>query len=137
MLEDYRRDLAEFHTACAREHYLFHSGQQDKLTIAAIYERYAHLFSRDSVTRLKRELANSDGQANAGPVSVRRLLAFAAEQSLEDAVKQLTEDISQYEARATVKLSDPDITFQGAAVAIPTEGDRASRRAIYASRLSV
>lgn len=137
MLDHYRRDFAEFHTACAREHYLFHSGQKNSLEIAVIYERYSHLFDRDSIARLERELANSNEHFDIESVSVRRLLAFAAEQFLEDAVKQLTEQISEFEALATVELNGREMTFQGSTVAITTERDRQSRRAIYARRLAI
>jgi hypothetical protein len=135
MLDSYRRDFAEFHTACAREHYLFHSGQKDNLNIASIYERYSHLFERGSIEQLKLDTTNSNGHSEA--VSLRRLLAFAAEQFLEDSVKQLTENISDYEARATVQLPNGELTFQGAAVAITTEGDRDIRREIYSGRIAV
>ena len=135
MLDSYRRDFAEFHTACAREHYFFHSGQKESLNIAAIYERYNHLFERGSIAQLKLEMANSNGHSEA--VSLGRLLTFAAEQFLEDSVKQLTENVSDYEARATVTLPDRELTFQGAAVAITSEGDRDTRRAIYAGRVAV
>ncbi len=137
MLDHYRHDFAEFHTACAREHYLFHSGQKNSLEIAAIYERYSHLFDRDSIAGLKRELANSNEHFDTEPVSIRRLLAFAAEQFLEDTVKQLTEEISEHEALATVESMGREMTFQGSTVAITTERDRESRRAIYARRLGV
>ena len=137
MLDSYRRDFAKFHTACAREHYLFHSGQKDSLTVAGIYDRYNHLFERDSIARLKRELADSAGDFGTDPVSIRRLLAFATEQFLEASVKTITEDISQYEALATVKVMDRDITFQGATVAITTEPGREARRGIYTRRLAV
>src|SRR5712692_1890279 len=137
MLDHYRRDFAEFHTACAREHYLFHSGQKSSLEIAVIYERYGHLFERDSIAGLNRELANSNEHFDTEPVPVRRLLAFAAEHFLEDAVKQLTEQISESEALATIDLNGREMTFQGSTVAIATERDRRSRRAIYARRLAV
>jgi hypothetical protein len=137
MLDHYRRDFAEFHTACAREHYLFHSGQKNSLEIAAIYERYGHLFDRDSIAGLERELANTNEHFDIETVSVRRLLAFASEQYLEDTVKQLTEQISEFEALATVDLNGREMTFQGSTVAIATERDRQSRRAIYAQRLAV
>jgi len=135
MLDSYRRDFTDFHTARAREHYLFHSGQKDNLNIASIYERYSHLFERESIEQLKLDTRNSNGHSEA--VSLRRLLAFAAEQFLEDSVKQLTENISDYEARATVTLPNRELTFQGAAVAITTEGDRDTRRFIYSRRIAV
>jgi hypothetical protein len=134
MLDDYRCDFEEFHTSNAREHYLFHSGQKNRLEIAPIYERYGHLFDRDSIERLERELGLSE-LAGLETVSINRLLAFAVEQFLESSVKELTEQISQFEATATVEFMGRDMTFQDSAVAIITEHDRDSRKAIYDRRL--
>lgn len=137
MLNQYRRDFAEFHTACAREHYLVHSGQKSRLEIADIYERHGHLFSRDSIDRLKGRLNDSLEYSGDLPVSLGRLLAFATEQFLEASVKQLTEQISEFESTATVEFMGREMTFQDSAVAITLEGNRDSRREIYSRRLAV
>jgi len=137
MLDQYRRDFAEFNIACAREHYLFLSGQKNTLAIAPIYERYGHLFDRDLLDWLKRELRESSSRFETESVSIRRLFTFAVEQFLENSVKQLTEQIGEYEAAATVEWLGHEMTFQDSTVAITTERDRESRRAIYDRRLGV
>jgi oligoendopeptidase F len=137
MLDQYRSDFAEFHVACALEHYLYHSGQKDCLEIAPIYERYNPLFDQDSINRLKRELEDTPKHFETDHVSIKRLLAFAIEQFVEDSVKRLTEEISQYEAAATVEWDGREITLQDSTVAITTEPDRRSRLAIYSRRLAV
>ncbi|HXF39521.1 MAG TPA: hypothetical protein VN687_07395, partial [Blastocatellia bacterium] len=131
MLDQYRCDFADFHSSCAREHYLFHSGQKNKLEIAPIYERYSHLFEQDTIEKLKSELDVSP------TVSIKRLLAAATEQFLENSVKQLTEAISDYEATAIVQSNGSEMTFQDATVCVTTEGDREKRRAVYRGRLGV
>lgn len=131
MLDQYRCDFADFHSSCAREHYLFHSGQKGKLEIAPIYERYGHLFEQNTIEKLKNEFDVS------ATVSAKRLLAAATEQFLENSVKQLTESISDYEATAIVRWDGREMTFQDATVRITTEGDRETRRAIYRDRLAV
>jgi len=136
MLDDYRRDFENFHTSNAREHYLFHSGQKNCLEIAPIYERYGHLFDRESIDLLTRELGSSE-RSGTEAVSINRLLAFAVEQFLESSVKELTEQISQFEATATVEFMGRDMTFQDSAVIIITEHDRESRKAIYGRRLAL
>lgn len=135
MLDQYRNDFAEFHKTCAREHYLFHSGQKSHLEIAPIYERYAHLFERSSIDRLKLELEQSAPEIEVAPVSIRRLLSVAVEQYLEDSVKRLTEEISEYEASATLEWDGREMTFQDSTVAISTERKRETRRGVYAKRL--
>ncbi|MEK6321501.1 MAG: hypothetical protein AABN33_07445 [Acidobacteriota bacterium] len=137
MLDQYRRDFAEFNVACAREHYLFQSGQKNTLEIAPIYECYSHLFDRSLVDGLKRELTDSSADSETENVSIRRFFAFAVEQFLEDSVKRLTEEIGQFEAAATVEWMGGELTFQDSTLAITTEAGRESRRAIYSRRLAV
>jgi len=134
MLDQYRRDFAEFNVACAREHYLFQSGQKNTLEIAPIYERYSHLFDRDLVDGLKRELFGASADFETEGVSKRRLLAFAVEQFLEDSVKRLTEEIGEYEAAATVEWMGREMTFQDCTVAITTERNRALSRVLELRR---
>jgi len=137
MLDQYRIDFAEFNVASAREYYLFLSGQKSTLEIAPIYERYGHLFERDLLDSLKNELCNSSARLETERVSIQRLFTFAAEQFLENSVKQLTEQIGEYEASAIVEWGGRQMTFQDSTVAITTEGDREARRGIYAARLDV
>src|SRR5437867_12661398 len=103
MLDQYRRDFAEFNVACAREHYLFQSGQKNTLEIAPIYERYSHLFDRDLLDGLKRELLESSANFETQRESKTRLFAFAVEQFLKNSDKRQTEEIGDYEAAATVE----------------------------------
>lgn len=137
MLDQYRRNFAEFNIACALEHYVFQSGQKNALEIAPIYERYSQLFDRSLVDLFKRELAAASADFETENASVSRFFAFAVEQYLEDSVKRLTEEIGQFEAAATVEWTDGEMTFQDATVAITTECDRQSRQTIYSRRLAV
>lgn len=137
MMDQYRRDFSEFNIACAREHYLFLSGQKNALEIAPIYERFGHLFDRDQIDKLKLKLSEASFNSEIESVSIRRLFAFAVEQYLENSVKRLTEQIGEYEAAATVECLGRKMTFQDSTVAITAERDCASRRAIYNGRLEV
>jgi hypothetical protein len=136
MLDDYRRDFEDFHTSNAREHYLFHSGQKNCLEIAHIYERYGHLFDRESIDRLTREIDVRE-RSEIETVSMSRLLAFAVEQFLESSVKEITEQVSQFEATAAIEFRGRDMTFQDSAVAIVNESNRESRKTIYRRRLAL
>jgi hypothetical protein len=137
MLEEYRHGYAEFNAACLREQYLFLSGQKPRLEIAPIYERYSHLFSRDSINELKQRLDDMRDHFETERAATSRLLAFAVEQFLEDSVKQLTEAISDYEAEAAIEWMGREMTFQDAAATLTTEQDREARLAIYKKRLAV
>jgi len=137
MLDQYRRDFAEFYVATAREHYLFHSGQKSTLEIASIYERFSHLFDRETLNTFQRQVAGLGRDAGIEGTSIRRLYAFAVEQFLEDSVKQLTEEISDYEAAASIDWLGREMTFQDVTVAITTEADRQNRRGLHRKRLNL
>jgi len=137
MLDQYRRDYAEFNAAVLREHYLFGSGQKMTLELARIYERFGDLFSRQTIEKLKRQLDETSAHFESQRASLNHLLKFAIEQFLEDAVKALTEEISAYEAAATIELAGRTMTFQEAIVALATERRRATRQVIDNKRLAV
>lgn len=137
MLDQYRRDYAEFNAAVAREHYRFGSGQKATLELAPIYERFSDLFAPDTIAKLKQQLDDISAHFETGRAALARLLRFAVEQRLEDAAKELTEAISEHERAATVEVAGRAMTFQDAAVAIATARDRDRRRAIDRRRLAV
>jgi hypothetical protein len=137
MLDEFRRDFASFNTDLNRECYLFQSGLKSQLELAPIYERYNGLYSLDSISQLKRTYEASPAEFDLERSSLRRLLAFAVEQFLACSVRGLTEEISQYEGRATIEWSARGLTFHDASVAIITEPDRALRSRLYNHRAKV
>ena len=137
MLEQYRRDYAEFNAAAMREYYLFGSGQKTRLDLAPIYDRFGDLFSRDAIAKLKQQLDETSPHFETDRASLGRLLQFAVEQFLEDAAKELAEEIGAHKAAATVEFAGRTMTFQDTFVALATERDRATRLAIDGKRLAV
>ncbi len=137
MLDESRRDYADFNTACTREYYLFLSGQKTSLQIAPIYERYGDLFTRDSIERLRKEVKETPEHFETQRAGASRLLVFAVEQFLENSVMLLTKAINEHEASATIRWKNSEITFQDAAAELVTERDRSSRQEIYARRAAV
>ncbi|MFL6212956.1 MAG: hypothetical protein ACJ74J_03580 [Blastocatellia bacterium] len=137
MLEQYRRDYAGFNAAAMREHYLFGSGQKARLDLAPLYDRYNDLFSPDAINQLKQQLDETSAHFEADRASLSHLLQFAVEQFLDDAAKELTEEINDYEATATVEMAGRAMTFQEVVVAVATERDRATRLALNGKRLAI
>jgi hypothetical protein len=137
MLEEYRRQYAEFNSIWMREYYLFLSGQKTDLDIAPIYDRYGDLFTRDSIDRLKESLDETPIHFESERKAIKHLLIFAVEQYLENSAKTLTEAISEYESAATIEWAGQKMTFQDSAVAIRTESNRHLRRSIYEKRAEI
>lgn len=137
MLEDYRREYADFNEQWMREYYLFLSGQKDDLELTRIYERYGDLYMPDAIARLKQMSVEASPEFEAAWKSVNHLLLFATDQYLENAAKTLTEEVSRFESRSSIQWNGREITFQGTLVAIKTEHDRQARRAIYEKRAAL
>src|SRR5688572_23275139 len=134
MLETYRREYTEFNSQWGREYYLVLSGQKENLELMRIYERYSDLFTQDSISRLKQLLEEASPDFETTRVSISHLLNFATDQFLENAAKDLTEEISRYESQSSIEWQGREIHFQEAFVVIKTEKNRASRRALYQKR---
>ncbi|MEW6130815.1 MAG: hypothetical protein AB1757_27545 [Acidobacteriota bacterium] len=134
MLEEYRREYTDFNNQFMREYYLFLSGQKSELELTRIYERYSDLFTADAISRLKQLLDTSSPDFETLRASINHLLQFATDHYLENAAKTLTEEVSRFESRSSIQWQGREITFQGAMVAIKTEGDRDLRRDLYKKR---
>ena len=137
MLEQYRRDYAEFNAAIMREYYLFGSGQKARLDLAPLYDRYGDLFARDTIHKLKRQLDETSAHFETERASLARLLQFAVHEFLDAAAKELTEEINAHEAAATIELAGRTMTYQEVVVATATERDRATRLRLDGKRLAV
>lgn len=137
MLDNYRREYADFNAAQMREYYMFLSGQKAELEIAPIYDRYSDLFTDGVITELKQNLDETPDRFETERIAIKRLLSFAIDLFLGDSTKELTETISEYESGAKVECAGRSMTFQDSAVTLTNEPDRQSRRAIYKGRLNV
>jgi oligoendopeptidase F len=137
MLDGYRLQYQEFNSAFMREFYLFLSGQKSSLEIVPIYERYGELFTRDSIQKLTDELERTSSHFETTRKSISHLLMFAVEQFLENAAKQLTEQISECESSARIEFDGRSMTFHDGAIALAREADRRARRAIHNERSSI
>ena len=136
MIDAYRQDYGEFNAELMRESYLYNSGQKAELSIAPIYERYAHLFTPEAISELTSILDETSEHFESQRTSVKHFLVFAVNQLLDCSVKELTEAISREEASAAMNWRGGMMTFQDSAVAISTESGRSSRDQIYNWRLS-
>jgi hypothetical protein len=86
-----------------REYYRVRAGLKEQLQVAPIYRRYGHLFHEATV---RRRLETLDGKEN------RYLAAFAARTYLENAVKEISEAVTNAELAATVEWNGEQIPYQ-------------------------
>lgn len=119
LLDRLDREAEEFAAALVREHYLNYSGQKDDLVLAPIFERHASLFQRPTVDALLRA-------GDADPRS-RSLLQFVVEGYLEQAAKELTEQLALRETTDTIAWDGEQVPYRSLQPLIVNEADAARR----------
>lgn len=129
-LNAYQQRVEAFLTEISREFYVVGAGLKDRLGIAAIYDRYADLFTESAVGGL---LDRMDGK------ETRYLAEFAVSGYLENRVKALSEAITNAELAATIPWEGEEVPYQQVPVLLRNEPDRARRQALgdlYYSRMA-
>lgn len=117
-LHAYSREAEAFLAALIREYYQHEAGLKDTLQISPIYERYRDLFALETVQELL---------ARQGEREARYLAEFASSGLIENSLRELTEEITNAEARATVAWEERQVPYRQAPILIANESDYARR----------
>lgn len=135
-LELFRRRAEAFIGALDREHYLHFSGQKDELQSAEIYERFADLFTKQTLVALK-EHCSSAALDDDERSRCAYLLAFVTESHIGEQTKEISDRLAEVEAGATVDIDGEAVPYRYASVLQANEADRERRRRIHEARTAV
>lgn len=122
----------KFHIDLMREQYLVGAGLKENLELAPIYERNADLFAEPTV----RDLIGAM-QRDAASKPARHFADFAASNFIENAVKQLSEAITNVELKATVVWNDQPLAYQNIRSTLVREPDYRRRHDLFKLKLGV
>lgn len=114
-----------------REHYQVGAGLKDRLELAPIYERNSELFAEATVREHVGVLQTDNGKP------ARHLADFAVGNYLENAVKELTEGITNAELMATVTWDDQPFAYQSVRAVLVREPDYHRRHDLQARQIAV
>jgi len=137
MLTEYRQRFSDFNTELMREEYLFHAGRKEHYETARIFSDYSDLFTREAGAELRAALEATALYRETERDALRLLIAFAHDGYLESRVRELSQEIGDYEARATITWDGQTVGFHQSAAALANEPDAARRRDLYARRAEV
>ena len=137
MLSEYRQRFADFHTEWLREDYLFRSGQKHGREIARIRSEYSDLFKPSAVAELRAKLEETSEQRETERTSLKRLIAFAEEGSLQSRAQEVSGEIENYETNALIDWQGQRIPFRSSSSLLAQESDFARRRDLFARRAGV
>lgn len=120
-----------FLTDLMREHYQVGAGLKETLELTPIYQRYADLFAeatvRERVATMQRDASKE----------ARHLADFAASGFIDNAVKELSEAITNAELKATVEWDGQQIPYQNVRSVLVRESDYRRRHALFQCQLAV
>ncbi len=120
----------KFYGELMREQYDVGAGLKSRLDLARIYARYADLFAEPSV-RERIAAMQTDGK------EAHHLADFAVTNHIDNAVRELTEAITNAELGATVEWDDKVIPYQNVHLAIVRETDYVRRHDLQQRQLAV
>ncbi len=130
-LEQIRTDLEQFTSLVDEEYYLNGAGLKDKAEFTKIYNKFEHLFTRDTIEFVREYSKTAKGEDER---RVRYLRAFLVSDYMENSVKELSDKLLTRESEATVNVDSQTMTFRQAAVVIANESDRHKRSSIFQAR---
>jgi hypothetical protein len=115
LLDRLDRDAEAFSSSLSLEYYLNYSGQKDNLALSPIFERHATLFRRATVDALH-AAEHTDPRYWA-------LRQFVVEGYMEQAAKELTEELARRETADTVRWEERDVPYRALPSLIMNEAD--------------
>jgi len=118
-----------FSSATTREYYLNRAGLKDDLALAPIFERHPDLFRRDTVDRVL--------PAESDDARWPNLREFVVDGFLDQAAKELTEELAARETSDTVTWDGGEAPYRSVQPLVMNEPDAARRHDLDERRLEV
>ncbi len=122
-----RRDVEAFVRAMDGEAYEHGAGLKEEMNSAAIYRRFSHLFSTERVSEVARRRAGATGEEAR---RLRYLQALVTSEHLGNAVKELSDEHSTWEATKSLEVEGEKVPYRMAPALISNEARRERRQAL-------
>src|SRR5215467_10164878 len=126
-----RADLEEFTSQVDEEHYLNGAGLKDRAEFTRIYDRFGHLFNKETIQFVREYSKTVEGEEER---RVRYLRSFLVGDFMQNQVKELSDKALTMEVEATVEADGVTMPFRQAAVVMANEPDHFRRSEIFRAR---
>jgi hypothetical protein len=137
LLDEYRERFAEFSAALNREEYLYRSGRKAVGATARVEADSSDLFTRAAADELRAAYETTESYRETEREAIKLLIASAVKGYLRARVRELTEEIEGYEARAAVEWQGREVGCREAGALLAAEPDALRRRELAARRAEV
>src|SRR3712207_6636257 len=99
-LSTYRREYADYCAAVERERYAHHAGLAPSPRLEPLRERYSDLWTRESVERLRRRLAETPAHFETERAGLGALVSAACRNHSEASAAEVTAELARCEDAA-------------------------------------
>jgi hypothetical protein len=128
-----RGDVESFQSELMEEFYQNYAGLKDDMSTVAIYDKYSHLFSNDSIDVIESAM---QGPAPSDDARwLRHLRTFCTLGHMDSAVKHLTDKATTFEAQSSVDCDGEKIPYRFIPVKLRNEPDHEKRRRLFEAKL--
>lgn len=132
-LKGIREQVEPFQSELNEEYYLNWAGLKEEMQAAAVFERYAHLFSREAVDLIQAEFEDAHGTDDQRPVGYLR--AFCTLGHVEHSVRTLSDKVATFTAQSRIEMDGEAIPYRSVPVLIRNEPQRERRRRLFEAEL--
>ncbi|MBN1677649.1 MAG: hypothetical protein JW880_03845 [Candidatus Thermoplasmatota archaeon] len=134
-VESLRGDLEPFESELMEEFYRNYAGLKEDMSTAAIYSKYSHLFSAESVGEVSSaaEAAGAEGSEDFRWLSYLR--SFSTNGYMDNLVKDLTDTAQTFEAQSLVQFDGEQVPYRMVPVRLRNEADADRRRRLFEAKL--
>ncbi|HEX9907025.1 MAG TPA: hypothetical protein VGB78_00970 [Thermoplasmata archaeon] len=124
-----REDLEPFESELMEEFYSNFAGLKDEMSTVSIYEKYAHLFSKEATSTIASALENeSNPEDNRW---LRYFNAFSVLGFVDNSIKVLSDRATTFGAQAVIDCDGEKIPYRFAPIRQRNEPDRPKRKTLF------
>ena len=136
-LRTLRDDIESFQGERMEEFYQNNAGLKEEASTVEIYNKYAHLFSMETVVSLRPEDPERDSKQSSAEETrgLRYIRAFCTMGFLDSATKVLSDKANTFEIKATVDFDGKAIPYRQVPVRLRNEESIAKRRKLFEAKL--
>lgn len=134
-LTEHRQRFSEFKTQSHRDQYLYHSGQKHRLETRHLESEFSDLFSAATIVELHKELDSSNRENDRA--GIKLLIANATTLHLHSRVRELSDEIRDYESQASIVWEGETISFADSTKLLRDEASSNKRHDIAKRRAEI
>jgi hypothetical protein len=128
-----RADVEPFQSELTDEFYRNYAGLKEGMSTAPIYSKYAHLFSEDAISAIKAFLDAKEGSEDVR--WLKYLRTFSTMGHMDNSVKEITDKVVTFEARAEVEFEGKSIPYRFVPIEIRNEPEHDRRTKLFEAKL--